>query len=180
MIIISESGDLNLSLKTSNLYVCSPHSWSLIKAFLITNCGEHILYFHLGTERHPTKGQNTFIKKMQANSNKIISQIFSEVAMRRKISMQRWTTWPTTQLSVPIRVSSALATTRWPSTTTSSTTWWSAFLPGSRSSPRLWISTKQTYRNKKTSTHSMPSVQCIGHKKSTCNSRSPNFSYPFA
>ena len=91
--------------------------------------------------------------------------------MRRRTFMQKLMIWRTTPL-VPSRQCSFLA---WwgtpppsPSTTTSSTTWWWRFHTPSRSSQKPWTSIKQTCKNRKTLTHSMPSVLCTGHRKSTC------------
>ena len=91
--------------------------------------------------------------------------------MRRRTFMQKLMIWHTTPL-VPSRQCSFLA---WwgtpppsPSTTTSSTTWWWRFHTPSRSSLKPWTSIKQTCKNRKTLTHSMPSVLCTGHRKSTC------------
>ena len=98
-------------------------------------------------------------------------QYFAGAAMRRRTSTRRLTTWHTTPWSAPSPTRPPPWRTRAaspsPSSATSSTTWWS---PRARTSPKLSTSTKQTCKNKKTLTHSMPSAQCIGHKKSTCKS----------
>lgn len=92
--------------------------------------------------------------------------------MRRKISMQKLMIWPTIQLSVPNKqclFQWAGKLPPWPSNTTSSITWWSPFHMQNRLIQKLLISIKPTSKNRKTSTHLMPSALCIGHKKFTCN-----------
>ena len=94
------------------------------------------------------------------------------VDMRRKISMQKLMIWPTIQLSVPNKqclFQWAGKLPPWPSNTTSLITWWSPFHMQNRLIQKLLISIKPTSKNRKTSTHSMPSALCIGHKKYTCN-----------